>query len=357
MSGIEHAATSRSATTHNLLSEIGADPGSADRAQRRPLASAKFIDPDITANGDRRAQVALKKLETVWFNTGTLCNLTCTNCYIESSPKNDRLVYLTREEVRYFLAEAGEMAQRPAEIGFTGGEPFMNPEIIGMIEDALAAGFRVLVLTNAMKPMQRLKSSLLAIREHIAGRLTLRVSLDHYNAADHEKLRGPKSWQPTIDGLLWLTNNGFIVSIAGRTVWGETEAAMRAGYAALFSALKLNLSANDPARLVLFPEMNPDDDEPEITEHCWGVLGKRPDSVMCASSRMVIRRKGAERPTVVSCTLLPYDRAFELGLSLAESAQPVKLNHQYCARFCVLGGASCTSQGAISYSPPKLSKQ
>ena len=66
---------------------------------------------------------------------------------------------------------------------------------------------------------------------------------------------------------------------------------------------------------------------------------------MCASSRMVIKRKGADRPTVVSCTLLPYDGAFEMGASLAEAAQPVKLNHRYCARFCVLGGASCSSHG------------
>jgi MoaA/NifB/PqqE/SkfB family radical SAM enzyme len=45
----------------------------------------KFEDPFPTATGERRAQVALKALETLWFNTGTLCNLTCQHCYIESS--------------------------------------------------------------------------------------------------------------------------------------------------------------------------------------------------------------------------------------------------------------------------------
>ena len=69
----------------------------------RAAASAndprKFRDPFLTAKGERRAQVALKVLETLWFNTGTLCNLTCHHCYIESSPKNDRLVYLTAAEV------------------------------------------------------------------------------------------------------------------------------------------------------------------------------------------------------------------------------------------------------------------
>ncbi len=305
----------------------------------------KFDDPEITASGERRAGVPLKALETVWFNTGTLCNLTCDNCYIESSPRNDRLAYLTSDEVGRFLEEAQACSPRPTEIGFTGGEPFMNPDILDMLEDSLAAGFRVLVLTNAMKPMQRLKAPLLDLNRRFSARLTLRVSLDHYEAAGHERLRGVRTWQPTIDGLLWLAGNGFTVSVAGRTVWGETEAKMRLGYAALFSELDLKINAYDPARLVLFPEMKADEEVPEITEHCWGILGRSPDSVMCASSRMIVKRKGADRPSVVSCTLLPYDRAFELGSSLAEAARPVKLNHRYCASFCVLGGASCSAQG------------
>ena len=63
------------------------------------LDPRKFRDPLVTAAGERRAQVALKSLDTLWFNTGTLCNLTCRHCYIESSPKNDRLVYLSAAEV------------------------------------------------------------------------------------------------------------------------------------------------------------------------------------------------------------------------------------------------------------------
>ena len=81
---------------------------------------------------------------------------------------------------------------------------------------------------------------------------------------------------------------------------------------------------------------------PEITTACWGILKKSPDSVMCASSRMVVKRKGAERPAVVACTLLPYEPQFELGRSLAESGDAVRLNHPHCAKFCVLGGAACS---------------
>jgi pyruvate-formate lyase-activating enzyme len=309
---------------------------------------AKFGDPDLTVGGARRASVPFSCLETLWFNTGTLCNLTCHNCYIESSPRNDRLVYLSRAEVRGFLAEASGSRPPPAEIGFTGGEPFMNPEILGMIEDALAAGFHVLVLTNAMKPMQRLKAPLLDLTRRHGERLTLRVSLDHYRPARHEELRGAGSWQPSIEGLTWLSANGFDVSVAGRTLWGEDDAKLRAGFRSLFAALGVAIDADDPARLVLFPEMEADADVPEISEHCWGILGKSPRSVMCATSRMVVKRKGALRPRVVSCTLLPYDEGFEMGATLAEAARPVKLNHRHCARFCVLGGASCSPHSRSS---------
>jgi predicted phosphodiesterase len=316
---------------------------SGDSAPTPPVR-AKFSDPDVTATGERRASVPLVHLETLWFNTGTLCNIACHNCYIESSPRNDRLVYLSRAEIRGFLDEAARLRPPPAEIGFTGGEPFMNPDILGMIEDALAAGFRVLVLTNAMKPMQRLKAPLSDLGRRYGGQLTLRVSVDHYAPERHEELRGAGTWQPSLEGLTWLIAGGFDVSVAGRTLWDESESALRAGYAALFRTLGLAIDADDPARLVLFPEMEADADVPEITERCWGILGKTPQSVMCATSRMVVKRKGAARPVVVSCTLLPYDEGFTMGASLAEAARPVKLNHRHCARFCVLGGASCSPQ-------------
>lgn len=309
-----------------------------------PLARpGKFADAHVTARGERRASVPFHRLRTLWFNTGTLCNLACHNCYIESSPKNDRLAYLTRVEARAFLEEAGRLVGAPIDIGFTGGEPFMNPDILGMLEDCLSGGHSVLVLTNAMKPMQRLKLALVELNERFPGKLTLRVSLDHYESGGHEKIRGPNSWRSAIEGLRWLATHDFDVAIAGRMVWDETEAETRAEFRALFEVLGLDLDADDPARLVLFPEMDAREDVPEISEGCWRILGKSACDMMCATSRMVIKRKDAKTPTVVSCTLLPYEDAFELGATLAESMRPVSLNHVYCARFCVLGGASCGS--------------
>ena len=306
----------------------------------RPIDRAKFVDPARTAGGDPRAHVALQRLDTLWINTGTLCNLACKTCYIESSPTNDALVYLTLAEVERFLDEAQALGTR--EIGFTGGEPFMNPDMLAMLRSALVRGFEVLVLTNAMRPMRRFDASLAALHADVGAKLTMRVSLDHYTQALHEAERGANSWAKAIDGCRWLSNHGFRLAIAGRHLAGESDAAARAGYAGLFAEQGLRVDAFDPAALVLFPEMDATADVPEISEACWGLLGVSPASVMCASSRMVVRRKGAPSPVVVACTLIPYDDRFVLGDTLSGAAGPVSLNHPHCARFCVLGGASCS---------------
>ena len=323
-----------------IATNVSAEVSPFAVSQARPLDRAKFRDPRFTAGGDKRAEVALQRLDTLWINTGTLCNLACKTCYIESSPTNDALIYLTLAEVDSFLDEAEALGTR--EIGFTGGEPFMNPDVVAMMRSALARGFEVLVLTNAMRPMRRFDDQLNALRAELGAQLTMRVSLDHYTQALHEAERGPTSWAKAIDGCRWLSDHGFRTAVAGRRLADESEAAARAGYVGLFAEHGLRIDASDPAALVLFPEMDETADVPEISEACWDLLGVAPTSMMCASSRMVVKRKGAPSPIVVACTLIPYDDRFALGETLSQAHSPVSLNHPHCARFCVLGGASCS---------------
>ena len=303
----------------------------------------KFRNPTITADGQPRAGVRLDRLATLWFNTGTLCNLACENCYIESTPRNDRLVYLSHAEVCTYLDEIEREKLGTEEIGLTGGEPFMNPDIIAILTEALARGFSVLVLTNAMRPMQRHADALQALNEAYGARLTVRVSVDHHDRALHEEERGPRSWGPMMDGLKWLSEHGFNLAVAGRTRWGADEAALRHGFADLFARNGIGVDAHDPAALVLFPEMDERAEVPEITTDCWDLLGVNPSDMMCASARMVVRRKGDTAPVVLACTLLAYEPEFELGRTLQEASRTVQLNHPHCAKFCVLGGGSCSA--------------
>lgn len=310
------------------------------------IDKTKFSNPLVTAKGEERATVAWHGLKTLWLNTGTLCNIECANCYIESSPRNDRLVYLSIDDVQPFYDEIDDLGEGPKEIGITGGEPFMCPDILKIVEAALERGHSVLLLTNAMRPMMRphVQAGLKAIIHQYGDRLILRVSLDSHNRDLHDAERGAGAFEEAMNGLNWLGMIGANIAIAGRQELHEDEAQARAAYGEMAAGIGLTLDPHDPKQLVLFPEMVARDDPPEITTACWGILNKSPEDIMCANQRMVIKRKGAGHASVTACTLLVDDPQFELGTTLAGATeQAVALNHPWCATFCVLGGASCSA--------------
>ena len=302
-----------------------------------------FTDPARTAHGERRAAVPLRRLETVWFNTGTLCNIDCAHCYIESSPRNDRLSYLTLADVVPFLDEIAALPETVSLIGFTGGEPFMNPGFVAILDETLSRGFETLTLTNALKPMEHRKADIGRLAKRYGSRFRVRVSLDDFRASVHDAERGQGAFAHALDGLSWLARNGITLEVAARELSGEAADDLRHGFAALFAECGIGIDCEDDEALLLLPEMRPGATPPEITEACWGILKKSPDDVMCSCARMVVKRKDASAPAVVACTLLPYDRRFELGASLAEASRAVPLSHPYCATFCVFGGGSCGS--------------
>ena len=310
-----------------------------------PIDPQKFRDPVITAKGERRATVNFTSLQTLWFNTGSLCNIECANCYIASSPTADHFVYLTPNDMVPYLDEIDALGYGSVEIGFTGGEPYMNPHAIRLSEMALERGHTLLVLTNAMKPMirPRIQAGILDLKARFGDKMTLRVSLDHFSAKEHDKERGNGSFAVALKGMKWLTEHEIPLHIAGRAMFSESDAKAREGYADLIKRENWDIDAYNPAQTILFPEMDERVDVPEITTDCWGILNVHPDSMMCATSRMVVRRKGSDAAAVLACTLLWDDPQFELAETFTGARDPVKLNHPHCAKFCVLGGASCSA--------------
>ncbi|MDC1096722.1 radical SAM protein [Pelagibacteraceae bacterium] len=303
------------------------------------VSENKFKNPITTADGSTRAFIEAKKIKTLWFNTGTLCNIECKNCYIESSPKNDRLVYITFEEVKLFIDEAIDKNLGTKEIGFTGGEPFMNKDVLKMIEYSLSKNFKVLVLSNAMKPMLNKREDLLKINHQD---LTIRVSIDHYQKEKHEEIRGKNTFNVMMEGLEWLNQNNFNYTLATRLLWGEQEDQLRDNFNLFIDKYNLKLDAKSKEQLVTFAEMDEKVDTPEITTACWNLLGKNPNDMMCSSSRMVVKKKTSPKPSVIACTLLPYEDEFDLGQNLTDSLKKIYLNHKHCSKFCVLGGSSCS---------------
>ena len=303
------------------------------------ISDNKFKDQKVTADGSNRAFIEARNIKTLWFNTGTLCNIECRNCYIESSPKNDSLAYLTFEEVKSFIDEAVDKNLGTNEIGFTGGEPFMNKDIMKMIDYSLRKGLKVLVLSNAMKPMLNRTKELIKLNH---SNLTIRVSIDHYEKEKHEEIRGKNTYDVMMQGLKWLNENNFNYTLATRLLWKEKEEDLRKNFGTFIKNNNLKLDTYSPKELVTFAEMDEKIDTPEITTSCWDILNKDPNDVMCSWSRMVVRKKNSKNPSVIACTLLPYADEFDLGETLTNSLQKIYLNHKHCSKFCVLGGSSCS---------------
>ena len=287
-----------------------------------------------------RAYVSLGHLKTLWFNTGTLCNLECKNCYIESSPQNDRLSYLTVEDVIPYLEEIQAEGLKTKLIGLTGGEPFLNPSIIPIISSILERGYDILILTNANRVIKKHQDSTLKLKNEYGDKLHIRISLDHFTAERHDKERGNKNFDRTIEQMKWLYDNGFNISIASRSLVDESPSESIGGHEAMLRAKGINIDLK--SKLVIFPEMKSGKDVPEITTSCWNILNILPENLMCASERMVIKQKGQSKTKVMPCTLLAYDKKFVLGENLRHAKKDVYLNHPFCAEFCVLGGASCS---------------
>lgn len=306
------------------------------------ITNKKFQNPLITAEGEKRASVPFKSLKVLWFNTGTRCNLSCKNCYIESSPKNDRLDYLKKEDILPYLKEVKKKKLPTTTIGLTGGEPFINPHIEDIIKEILDWDLELLILTNAHKSIEKYLPLLSELNKRYPEKLKIRVSLDHYTKEIHEKERGPRTFVKTLKNTKWMYDHGIDLSVAARSLVNEDHHSIPGHYQKLLVGHGIHLTIKDGDNLIIFPEMSDNVNVQEITVNCWGMLNKRPEDQMCATSRMIIKRKNSKNTTVVSCTLLAYDPQFELSTTLTGAAKEVSLNHRFCSQFCVLGGASCS---------------
>ena len=291
----------------------------------------------LTSQGQPRGHVQPARLDELWFHTGTNCNLRCPFCLEGSRPGDQRVQMPTLAEVAPFIAEA--LALGVKEFSFTGGEPFVNPELVAMLESALAHR-PCLVLTNATEPLRNRLAQLAPLAEQ-PHRLHFRVSLDYPDAARHDAGRGPGAFAQSLRCLGELHRRGFGTSIARLGAKGEDATAVHAAYRPHFAAAGLP----EETRIVVFPDFHRPGDQPavpEITESCLSKYLSAPqrDRLMCNFSKMIVKQGG--RMGVYACTLVDDDPDYCLAATLREAmAARVMLRHHRCFS-CFSCGASCS---------------
>lgn len=296
-----------------------------------------------TPAGEPRGFIRSHQLEEVWFHTGTACNLACPFCLEGSKPGDNRLQLARFDDVRPFIDDAVSMGVQ--QFSFTGGEPFINKDIVQILDYALHYQ-PCLVLTNATEPLIKRLRQLEPLLKR-PNPLQFRVSLDHFEAEQHDKGRGEGMFARALEGMHGLYQMGFSLSIASQVI-ANTDPGEVATY---FS--KVLRAAGLPGNLprIEFPEFHPPTAEvtvPQVTAHCMATLQTElsRQQFMCAFSRMVV--KIDNRMQVYACTLVDDDPDYALAETLADSLHvPVSMKHHRCYS-CFRFGASCSEIKRIS---------
>ncbi|MCH9639124.1 MAG: radical SAM protein [Betaproteobacteria bacterium] len=291
----------------------------------------------VTPEGEPRGFIQSHALEELWFHTGTACNLACPFCLEGSKPGDDRLQLMRFDDVKPYIDEALTLGVK--QFSFTGGEPFINKDMVRILDYALTHR-PCLVLTNATEPLIKRLHQIETLRK-CTHRLHFRVSLDHFEASQHDLGRGEGMFAMALQGLRALYDMGFTLSVANQVFPDLSAKAVSQRFAEVFRTVGL------PADLsrIEFPEFYPpgtDVAAPQITKSC--MVNYQTDltrrEFMCAFSRMVVKISGQCK--VYACTLVDDDAEYALGGTLTESLQvPVSMKHHRCYS-CFQYGASCS---------------
>lgn len=280
----------------------------------------------------------LSSLDTLWFQVaGTVCNLACTHCFISCSPTNHTHEMMSLAEVKKYLAEAAALGVR--EYYFTGGEPFLNPEMESILAAALEVG-PATVLTNGLLLDAARAVRLAALAGASEYSLDLRVSLDGYDAATNDPIRGEGTFERVLDGLRNLAAAGMNPVVTVSEVC--REAATDAGKERFFTLLR-SLGVERP-RLKILPvfQIGAEAERSGAYESWQRLtegetaegLGGTWDHLQCSSCRMVTAQG------VWVCPILVNEPSARMGETLADALASFPLAHPACWT-CHVYGVSC----------------
>jgi len=285
--------------------------------------------------------VPLTALDQLWFQvSGTVCNLRCAHCFISCSPDNHDFWFMSREQVRERLEASIGLGVK--EYYFTGGEPFMNRDLPGILEDTLTLG-PATVLTNGTLLPGRTVERLSDLADASRYSLELRVSLDGVTEAANDALRGQGAFRRALAGIERLVAAGFLPIITAMRTWeeGETEETL-AGFRGLLASLgyeRARIKVLPPLRIGAEAERTHGYAPEERVTHEM-LHGFDLDRLLCTRARLISARG------VHACPILLDAPDARLGDTLLEAARrPAVLSEQACYT-CYRSGAICSNIGS-----------
>ncbi len=170
--------------------------------RRGVLARAPLNGP---AYEGRAARLSPRKLRELWLHTNNSCNLTCAHCLVSSGPEEHRGAPTAK--LLGWIDEG--LALGVEQFFFTGGEPFVRPDIFDLIE-RVTTNARLIVLTNGLLFHGARRE---ALRRCDREKLGLQISLDGATAATNDPIRGAGTFEKICAGIRAATEDGFRVTV------------------------------------------------------------------------------------------------------------------------------------------------
>jgi len=283
-------------------------------------------------------EVPLHALDQLWFQVaGTVCNLRCAHCFISCSPENHSFWFLSRDEVAAALEESVSLGVK--EYYFTGGEPFMNRDMVGILEDTLALG-PATVLTNATLLPQRTVDCLARLAERSSYTLELRVSIDGVTPEMNDAIRGEGSFDRALAAVGRLAAAGFLPIITTMQSWPDAETAdILAAFRELLGGVgyeRVRLKILPPLRIGA--EADRDRGYERSERVTTEMMATYPEELLLCSGARLVTSSG-----VWACPILLDYASGRLGSTLGEAvAAPARLAEQAC-HTCWVNGAICSN--------------
>lgn len=276
----------------------------------------------------------LAHLDALWIQVaGTLCNLRCTHCFVSCGPGDDHHAMMSRAEVAGRVAEGLALGVR--EFYFTGGEPFLHPELPSILEDTLAHG-PATVLTNGTLFTRRRLEAMRRLSDEARYALEIRVSLDGPTPGAHDAFRGAGSFARALEGLRACERHGLLPIVTATRSLEDDPLAARERYAAMLRGAGI---ARPRIKLVPLFQLGRETARtrgylPLETLRGLPAEAFEPERLQCHGCRAVTSRG------VFVCPLLVDDAGGRMGDRLADTLGPFELRHGACYT-CYVTGMTC----------------
>ncbi|MFO0883716.1 MAG: radical SAM protein [Pirellulales bacterium] len=281
--------------------------------------------------------VSLSHLDELWFQVGgTRCNLTCSHCFISCSPHNKSFGFLSLATVDSYLQEASKLGVR--EFYFTGGEPFLNVEMVSILKRTLEFG-PATVLTNGTVLRKEWLKELAEAESRSGYSLEFRVSIDGPTAESNDPIRGEGSFRRIVEGLRLLIDAGFLPILTATRVWKDE---VHAATVEQFRNLLLSIGCRQP-RIKILPTLQLGAEatrtqgySPSARLSVEDLEGFDTRQLVCEHARIVTDRG------VYVCPLLIESPSAHLGKTLSNSLGDAVLSEGACTT-CYQYGALCAN--------------